>query len=355
MKHSYFIDFVRSFAIIGVLVVHVFENIYAQMGFDILKFSTLFTIERLFRFAVPLFFILSGYTLTYRYGNNIISLLQFYKKRILRLFIPYLFWSVFYVLMRSLSSIQMISLQSIALHILNGSASIHLYFIPSLLLLIVLFPLFISYNKQTLLYVFIIITIVDIGLLIRDYYFGAILNFDPLRIMILTLPLFLLGIVTRQYEDSIRKWVTTYRFYLFLATIISGYVVIEMSRSLFLSSKNVEFINSQWQPYMYLYTIFIWYFLFSLPQSIYERIKTWISSLAHLSYFIYFIHIFILSIFWRFIGSSLFISSSGHVAASYWFAPSIVLFVFSISYFIGFIVQKIPYIPNILGIERKIT
>ena len=54
-------------------------------------------IEVVFYFAVPVFFMLSGATL-FDYRNRY-SLSTFYKKRIQRTFIPFLFWGgVFYVL-----------------------------------------------------------------------------------------------------------------------------------------------------------------------------------------------------------------------------------------------------------------
>ncbi len=96
-KRVYFLDFLRSFAIIMVLVLHSISSfisnpqIYGQPSWYIYLVLNAFT-----RTGVPLFLMISGYLLLSSDKSR--SLRAFYKKSLFRIVIPLLFWNVVYYL-----------------------------------------------------------------------------------------------------------------------------------------------------------------------------------------------------------------------------------------------------------------
>lgn len=90
----FYLDQLRSLAIIGVIAIHV-AMIYLKV-LDIDSFSWLFSdvFFTLGRFAVPIFLMLSGVLLL----NRDYSLPEFFKKRYPRILIPFVFWGIIYVL-----------------------------------------------------------------------------------------------------------------------------------------------------------------------------------------------------------------------------------------------------------------
>jgi surface polysaccharide O-acyltransferase-like enzyme len=86
-------DTLRSIGMLLVIMVHVSAN-YVVNGFD--KIDINFWVGNIFdsfsRIAVPVFLLISGQFLLGRHD----TILEFYKKRISRIFLPIIFWSIFY-------------------------------------------------------------------------------------------------------------------------------------------------------------------------------------------------------------------------------------------------------------------
>jgi fucose 4-O-acetylase-like acetyltransferase len=77
------VDFAKAISILGVVAIH--SSSEATQNFAVY-----------FSFGVPLFIIFSFYLLDKKYCNQEICIAAFFRKRISRLLIPYLFWSFFY-------------------------------------------------------------------------------------------------------------------------------------------------------------------------------------------------------------------------------------------------------------------
>lgn len=87
------LDAVRWLATIAVITIHVVAPYLYQYGqISIVNWNIYNVIDSLSRFAVPFFVMLSGALLL----NRTISLVDFLKKRFLRILIPFVFWSVIY-------------------------------------------------------------------------------------------------------------------------------------------------------------------------------------------------------------------------------------------------------------------
>lgn len=143
------LDILKAFAIIGVIMIHVVSAslFYFDKSSDHFKVSIL--IDQFFRFSVPLFVALSGYTLAIRYKDQKIDLSYFFRRRVARILPWYFFWSAVI-----LAYLKVTHWWNEVPHfpfwkiLFLGKADYHLYFVPMIFQLYVLFPLFLYFFKK---------------------------------------------------------------------------------------------------------------------------------------------------------------------------------------------------------------
>ena len=129
------IDSIRAIAILSVIMIHV-SGPYAAGN------RIAYYINQLVRYAVPIFVILSGFSLYYSDLNRANDpCLVFYGKRLKKIFIPYVIWSLLFILYFRVTSGKSVNLMSIPRTLLYGQASYHLYFIIIIMQLYLLYPL----------------------------------------------------------------------------------------------------------------------------------------------------------------------------------------------------------------------
>lgn len=147
--------FLRALAILSVLGIHILSS-FKQSPYLNASENQTFAIglDQLFRFGVPLFVALSGYGLSQKFAKTEIDLKHFWQSRLKKLLPAYLFWSLIFILLFVFipwwSSSQ--AQPNVLLQLIFGRADYHLYFVPMILQLYLLFPLiFWFYKKQPLL------------------------------------------------------------------------------------------------------------------------------------------------------------------------------------------------------------
>ncbi len=152
MENNRHIDVLRAFAIIQVLLVHILNQSYFSDGILIkLIFGNLFQIVSC---GVPLFIFISGYTLSLKYWKKF-SLLEFYKKRLKNVVIPYISFAVVYIIIY-IFSVKNIDLTDptffyeIFLYILFRPDKIffHFWFIGLIITFYLIYPLLIKFIRK---------------------------------------------------------------------------------------------------------------------------------------------------------------------------------------------------------------
>jgi surface polysaccharide O-acyltransferase-like enzyme len=131
------VNILRGMAIIGVVIIHTtfyFTEITTLSPLVVI----LAGIDIYSHFAVPLFIIISGYVLGLKYCDNY-SIKTFYKKRINRIIIPYLLWSILYI---SLNFSTSGNISEILFMLLTGNAYYHLWFFFLIFQLYLIFPFY---------------------------------------------------------------------------------------------------------------------------------------------------------------------------------------------------------------------
>lgn len=317
------IDVLRIVAILAVILIHTSSRFLDVAHFDLRNNFWVFVINQSVRFAVPLFFMISGFVLELSYSAHQ-NFWIYIKKRFSKILVPYLFWSVIYYLF-----IYTHHDNNFWRVLLSGSASYQLYFIPALLVFYFLFPIVrkLLSNK----YLLIILGFLQIYLLYIDYNNFGINIYFPVRIAILNFYVFILGIQAFHFQSQINKMLSRWWPVAILAAFVSSIWVTWEGFTRYYLTYNFEAFYSQWRPSIFAYTVSIaslGYYLFSkikFPEGLVKK-------LAALSFFVFFIHTWILEILWK---------NNLHIGL---FASVTI-----ISFTIAFVAHKIPYLNKITG------
>ena len=146
MKRLEALDFTRVIAMLAVVMIHVSSTfIYSDSGFTVLGMNLGFMLNQVTRFAVPLFILISGMSLGISTKGG--SAVSFWKRRILKVGIPYVVWFFIYDLYNHGLDVGAYAKECLAAPralfrgLLLGQSAPHLYFIIILIQLYLVYPL----------------------------------------------------------------------------------------------------------------------------------------------------------------------------------------------------------------------
>ncbi len=143
------VNFYKGIAIIAVLCIHYLSSM-PWGTFTINPHADFYImLDQICRLSVPLFLALSGYGLTKKYSTEM-TLFEFYTRRLVRLLPNYIFWSItlWLLFMQVPPWYSTASQNHLWQIIILGYADYHLYFIPLIFQLYLLFPLFLFLIKK---------------------------------------------------------------------------------------------------------------------------------------------------------------------------------------------------------------
>lgn len=140
-ERNVWVDFVRSISVFFVIVIHTASPLSYQWG-DVLPADWIIGISynTFARVSVPLFFMLSGYLLLSVQNE---SMLDFFRKRFQKVFVPFLFWSLFYLLLGNHfgNYTFLNAIKAVIYALITTSTSYHLWFLVDLLSIYLFVPL----------------------------------------------------------------------------------------------------------------------------------------------------------------------------------------------------------------------
>jgi surface polysaccharide O-acyltransferase-like enzyme len=337
------VDILRVIAILAVVLIHTTSRTLETTHFALNSAPWPLFLNQISRFAVPLFFLMSGFVLELSYPP-VFNFLVYLKKRFNRLLIPYVFWSaVYYFFIYKQHAVTYLR------SLLSGDASYQLYFIPSLLILYLIFPVIHRlYRFLSQIAVLVILGVVQIVLLHNEYNLNHLGFFYPVSIALLNFYVFLLGVVASRHWDYLVGIISRRKyFFLSAAVILAGYVFWE-GRTRYFQTYNYQFFYSQWRPSVMLYTLA----LAAALAYVFERIRLSVSlvdTLSRLSYFVFFIHVAVLEFIWSHAGLWLYQNTRVGLTPPLWFDPLFFISVSAISFLTAYIAHKIPLLSRLTG------
>lgn len=140
----------RTIALTSVVSLHVLASLkggpYTTAGYHQISIA----LDQLLRFCIPLFVALSGYGLMLKYEKIPFSWGDFLKRRVFKLLPAYFLWSlIFYIVFWLIPSWRPTGTPTSFLpQLLLGRADYHLYFVPMIFQLYLLFPLLLTLVRK---------------------------------------------------------------------------------------------------------------------------------------------------------------------------------------------------------------
>lgn len=356
-KSSYLLsaDVIRDLAILGVLIIHNVNSIYARPDFFGKGFWWIaLVLNSISRISIPLFIMLSGYLIL----NKDESFTKSVKRLIFRIIIPLIIWDIFYTWWADgISSFKNIDLK-IILNIFNVN-TFHLYFLVIMAGLYFAAPFIrnlfkkISYLAQKK--ITILLFLVSIIGVFLQYYFNLVWIDNFFTKWIPFSGFFIAGFLIGNKKININKYKLICVYLLGLvATIGLNYLYYYFAKNnfVFLFPKGAisYYFDYYLSPNVVIMSIAVFILLFNfeyskLTNNIY--LKKIIGSLAKMSFGIYVFHLFI----------SRFLEIKYALAIDFTNLPMIIYFplkfilIFLISYMVTLVISKIPIIKIILGFK----
>ncbi|MFH0984844.1 MAG: acyltransferase family protein [Candidatus Omnitrophota bacterium] len=345
MKEKYlWVDVLRVFAMAAVVVVHVAADIITEWrsvpasGWWAANFY-----DSLARGAVPVFVMISGALLLPRTE----SYRDFFRKRFQRIAIPFIAWTVFYLLWRKYFQEPSLGLPEAAKRIASGEVHFHLWFlylITGLYLVTPLLRVFTAHaTRRDLLYFlglcFLVGSLVPCWARLDSLFFHTGLRFRiPVEMAQGFLGYFLLGFALLKGSEpsSIRKAGLLWFAAFLICFLGSGWVVFHANQFPALVYDNLA-------PNIVLYAAS----LFVIAKKTVSRLETrWsagvkqvLRSLSAASFGIYLIHPVFIDIFNHGRLGFVLNANTGHPA---WSIPVTALVIYLCSYLIVLAIRKVP-------------
>lgn len=167
------IQIMRGIFIICVVLIHILYIPISRLNSSTMTYGIYYTFNRFIQFAVPGFILIASILITYNLQQEKMNVLKFYKRKINAVLMPYLFWSITYILCRyfvgAIEYKQLISISDWAFWIIFGKGYSHLYFMSVIIQVYLLAPLLIGIIK-TIKKNFLITFIIGIGIQIIFYW-----------------------------------------------------------------------------------------------------------------------------------------------------------------------------------------
>ncbi|CUH96901.1 putative membrane protein [Propionispora sp. 2/2-37] len=316
MKKQYIpaLEYIRGLAMLGVIGIHTGAYSLSNQHVNIHLFALL---EILTRFSVPIFFFVSAFGLFLQQKDLSAPLhyIAFMKRRIQAVFIPYVIWSLLYLLHSSIIShnFAVWSLPLLGKYLFFGLASYQLYFLVLLLWFYALMPLWRIMLRHMLQRPVASILSLLLLQIIFNYYSSYLLHPDLSNAYLNSfidyrmnywiahyLFIFLLGALCALHFDLFKQVLKHYSGYISLSFLITTFGILFYYYYLLFykgySPQEAVFTDHQLSPIGILYTFssaLFWFMVFSsgkLPACITSTLKI----LGKHSYFIYLVHPFVM-------------------------------------------------------------
>ena len=241
MPKIYWISNLRVFATLIVILLHTAGNAIVPFGKLSIDYWWICQIIATFgRFAVPVFVILSGYLLLDRYDN----LEDFLRKRLVRIFIPFLIWLFIYMIHGTfwgIKSERVVWLSSdwlVRILTNNASGSGHLWFVYMLLGLYLFTPILSRWLKDApkieIEFFLGMWLVANVGFLLLEKFYGVKPFFD-FRYFTGFVGYFVWGAYFKKYPIVISTQNKISSFSLFIlgwlgTVLVSGYCTIHTGK-----------------------------------------------------------------------------------------------------------------------------
>lgn len=346
-KNIQYFDTLRALATLAVIVIHVDTPVLNMNYGRNMEFWWIgLVIDNLVRFAVPLFLVLSGATLlTKQY-----RLVDFYKKRMSRVLIPFAFWLPAYWVFRWFMlrpferplDFDSILDWGVNLFITEG-VSIHLWFVYMILFLYLFIPIIAKILRKVsrrVVALFLILWLVLNGLQISGVF--SIDSFSLLFKKLYGYSLYSGYLVLGYFLHTSTQKFNNQRMYAAIAYVIT--VLIASISTFYLSEahgRQTLTVMNSFTLNSFVQTVAI-YYLFKNFEIKNQIVNFIVQTISNYSFGIYLVHIMVISLFFR-------IGIFWTIAHPLISVPLVVSLTLITSFIVIFLLRKIPFAAKFAG------
>ncbi len=357
-------DYLRAFAILAVLAIHVSAGFTAIPAINSLMIVNVI-IDIFTHYAVPLFIFISGFVLYLKYNRNY-SARSFAKKRFLRIIPPYLIFTTFYLLfgifkMKILTGIyEWPSTLQILYAYFAAGASYHMWFFLIIIELYLLYPVIIRcyhfFADRNYDWLFVVLALI---LQLGWQVFGAnyqlhLAGYDldiTNKLFLCRFFYFALGIYVCSHYAGIKEWVLkrswwVYGMTVIPLTLICSYILLS---GVYVYGNYSEIPNSYMLYEKLVLSVLLYVCTFALLYVLCHKIvsgkkqATWLLTIGAYSFGIFLIHPFFQQ------GIMYLLEHIGITKVTAMYYPVVFLSVLICSIIFVWIMQKIPGHKYIIG------
>lgn len=285
-NRKYFFDNLRGIAIIAVIIIHsvgitinFYDSPYPY------KYNLYFGIimRQIVTSAVPIFLFISGYWVSKKQVKTLKDYLSFLNNRLLRIIVPYLFWTFIAIVLKTVLTSYDITEENIFKMILTGSIMPPYYFIILISQFYIIYPL-LQYAKGKNLH--LLIFLINLVSLIGMSYV-KFANISPPNINLLItiwVYYFYMGMIM----DKIPKPTKV------IAVVLCTSFLLQLIESFLLIKINVGHAFGTMKITSFVYSISLILFLYNLKnKSVFLNKYSLLTRIGQVSFGIYFIHMFV--------------------------------------------------------------
>ncbi|WP_053218140.1 acyltransferase [Virgibacillus senegalensis] len=288
-KYFYELNFIRALACLCVVMVHVTANHYSING-QTFNWATLF-LNQIARFGTPAFAIISGFLLYNQAINRGFKLQKFVSSRFTKIVLPFVIWSIIYLIVRSYNFPWMqdgASIKEFVLYFLRGDSYYHLYFMIVVVQFYILFPILqFATSKNWLIFLTLVAFFTNYFFIESPFDFGSdSLNsfFQDRASLFYWMFFFLLGGLLVHYWSSLVEWIEKNAiFCAVLGLVVTLFAIYEYKTFGFYSSTRL--LNMFNLPVLFISLTGVYFIL-----GRWKKMRNYFVQLGNLSMGIYLVH-----------------------------------------------------------------
>lgn len=311
-KHVHEIDLIRSISVFSVVALHTLSYTKFLIK-DIESLRLFYILGHTLNYNREMFMFVTAFVLTYVYLPREISLKKFYMRRLLIVFIPYVLWSVIYLLIRHFPTSLPQFLTKTFDAVLTGDASFQLYYILLTLQFYAIFPFFLVFIKKVkqrpwialsiglviqLLWMYYDFNYIQTGVHTPPEFLERVVKYRD-RIFLVYGFFFLLGGISAVYFESARRLLVRYASYIpvLFASAITLYSLHYFYQ---FTVQKIPIMRAAGalQPSVVLYSIAVIIFFMWIATRWAEkrRLHTIVHTISNTSFGIFFVHVLALDL-----------------------------------------------------------
>lgn len=334
-ERIFYLDFLRSFAIIMVLILHsISPYISTAELFGSTSWYINIVLNAFTRTGVPIFLMISGYLLLS--SDKCKDFKGFYKKSLIHIGIPLVFWNIAYYAAKCIAGSVDFKFTKLLSDFIDCGTEYHLWYLYTLIGIYLIAPflkILVEHcnMKQLLWLLFLMMFCTTIRPFINTITPVYIYLFDPLFNGYISC--FFMGYILGNMEYN-RKSIIA-----FLTTGLICFLISTIGHNIVSSSEGIDLVFNYGYSlchYGLAASIFVLAKTFLEKKSIFENC---ITTLSKLSFGIYLIHVMVMDL----ICNYFMIDASPIISSLYIFVST-----FIGSYFISFLLSKIKYINRVV-------